>query len=78
MILGVVEGPSTIVMKVILMNSWTQRYYFLVYFKVEVEFGSGTLNGILATETFFVNGMEIPQTLFIEITDEEGDVFEDV
>jgi hypothetical protein len=45
--------------------------------EVEVEFGSGTLNGILATETFFVNGMEIPETLFIEITDEEGDVFED-
>lgn len=42
-----------------------------------MEFGSGTLNGILATETFFVNGMEIPETLFIEITDEEGDVFED-
>jgi len=36
------------------------------------------LNGILATETFFVNGMEIPQTLFIEITEEKGDVFEDV
>lgn len=35
------------------------------------------MNGILATETFFVNGMEIPQTLFIEITEEEGDVFED-
>ena len=43
-----------------------------------MEFGSGTLNGILATETFFVNGMEIPETLFIEITEEEGDVFEDV
>lgn len=42
-----------------------------------MEFGSGTLNGILATETFFVNGMEIPETLFIEITSEEGDVFED-
>lgn len=50
----------------------------MVYFQVEVEFGSGTLYGILSTETFYVNGMEIPQTLFIEITDEEGDVFEDV
>lgn len=43
-----------------------------------MEFGSGTLNGIMATETFFVNGMEIPETLFIEITKEKGDVFEDV
>jgi len=45
--------------------------------EVEVEFGSGTVTGILAKETFFVNGMEIPETLFIEITKEEGDVFED-
>lgn len=46
-------------------------------YEVEVQFGSGTLTGYLAMDTFFMNGMEIPEATFIEITEEDGDVFQD-
>ena len=46
--------------------------------EVEVEFGSGIIDGLLATETFYVNDMEIPEVIFIEITNENGDVFQNV
>lgn len=44
-------------------------------YEVEVQFGSGTLTGYLAKDTFYMNGMEIPDSTFIEITEEDGDVF---
>lgn len=31
----------------------------------------------MAQENFYVNGMEVPETTFIEITEQVGDVFED-
>ena len=43
-----------------------------------VVFGSGTLEGALGMDTFFVGEVEIPQMKFMEITSQDGVVFEQV
>ena len=36
--------------------------------ELKVEFGSGTLTGVMSKDTFFIGNAEIPETEFLEIT----------
>lgn len=43
--------------------------------QVEIVFGSGTLRGLINKESIKVDGMDLKDALFIEITTQIGDAF---
>ena len=55
----------------------SSKTYEEIGFLIEVEFGTGSITGLINQDTISIAGIEIPYQKFAEVTDEDGDVFYD-